>query len=179
MPDLTPDSLSAEVLARFADEDAAQAAIDAALAAVRRYCGWHVTPEREDELVIDGPGTRLLSLPTLNLVELTSISESGVALNVADLDVSSSGLVRKVSGACWSGRYGAITVTMTHGFDDAQDFQAAVLSFIDRESLAVTGGHPRVVGPFQFETEPLAVASAFSVKELSLLDTYRILQSPV
>lgn len=108
--------------------------LDAALKTVRRYCGWRVTPTTVETLTLDGPGSRLLSLPTMHLVELQSITEDGVALTVGDLYVSSRGLVRKKSGACWSCRYGALTVTMNHGYEDATDWQSAVLDLVDRMS---------------------------------------------
>ena len=37
----------------------------AALAAVRRYCGWIVTPPATVTITVDGPGGRVLSLPRL------------------------------------------------------------------------------------------------------------------
>jgi hypothetical protein len=48
MPELDTSDLPAAVLARFADDNAAQDAIDAALAAARRHCGWHVSPPKPD-----------------------------------------------------------------------------------------------------------------------------------
>lgn len=109
----------------------------AALHAVRRYCGWRVTPVGVETITVDGPGGRLLSLPTLQLVELQSVTEEGVELDLAGLSVSKAGLVRKKSGARWSHRYGAITVRMSHGYDDAWDWQSAVLELIDRTAGAV------------------------------------------
>jgi hypothetical protein len=142
------------------------------LAAARRYCGWHVTPIREDdELTLDGPGGWLLRLPTLRLVELVEVTENGVAIDVDDLYVSPLGMATKKSGACWAGNLGAITVTMTHGFDAAPDFDGAVLSSIDRSSFVSSGGRPRVVGPFQYETDG-------TDSECAILDLYRIEQTP-
>ncbi|WP_292980960.1 hypothetical protein [Mycobacterium sp.] len=151
---------------------------DVARSAARRFCGWHVTPVREDdEVTIDGPGSGLLVLPTLRLGELTGVVEDGVALDVGtDLYVSARGLVRKRSGACWSRHYGAITVTMTHGFaaEEALDFEAAVLSYAERSD----GDKPRVVGPFQWDTKLMAPGSAFSVAERSLLEQYQLESAP-
>jgi hypothetical protein len=76
----------------------------------------------------------VLSLPTLRLVELTAVSENGTALDVDDLYVSAAGLVRKKSCACWTSRYGGLTVTMEHGYDNATDWQSAVLELVDRMS---------------------------------------------
>lgn len=111
--------------------------LNSALVTARRYCGWRVTPVGVDNLWFDGPGGRLLSLPTLHLVELQSITEDDVELDVADLHVSPLGLVRKKSGRCWSHHFGAMRVTMNHGYDDAADWQSAVLELVDRMSSAV------------------------------------------
>lgn len=151
---------------------------DVARSAARRFCGWHVTPEREDDVVtIDGPGSGLLVLPTLRLVELTAVVEHGVTLNVGtDLQVSARGLVRKRSGARWSDCFGGIVVTMTHGFDEqeAADFNAAVASYAERTA----GDKPRVVGPVQWDPVAMAPGSAFSVAERSLLEQYRLESAP-
>lgn len=136
MPELTAADVEAYTGGRLAAAAPETVRLlDAALKTARRYCGWHVTPVRTDaDVVLDGPGGRRLSLPTLHLVELTDITEDGTALDVTALYVSALGLVRKRSGACWSPQYGAIAVTMEHGFDDATDWQAAVLELVDRMS---------------------------------------------
>ena len=159
--------------------DAADAETDQILARslseVRRWCGWHVTPAREDSVVIDGPGGRLLRLPTLKLLTLTAITEDGVAVNLTDLEWSQTGVVRKTTGEFWTSRLGGISVTMTHGLDDAEDFETAIFSVADRRSQAAAGGAPIAVGPFRFSEEK--VGSAFTGAELSILDKYR-LESP-
>lgn len=154
--------------------------LSAGLTAARRFCGWHVSPILvEDDVTIDGPDSALLVLPTLRLVELTSLVEDGITLDVdADLRVSRRGLVNKRSGGRWSRHFGAITVSMEHGFDAADDFNAAVLSFVDRSSLAATGGRHKAVGPFQYEGEKFSAGSAFSDVERNLLSQYRLEMAP-
>lgn len=122
-----------------------------ALQAARRKCGWHVHLVADELVTLDGPGGRLLTLPTLRLVELTEITEDGAALTVADLEVSKRGMVRKPVGSCWTERFGGLVVKMTHGFADADDFNGAVLSLVDRASFAPAGGRARVIGPFQYD----------------------------
>lgn len=124
--------------------------LSAALAIARREAGWHVSPVVEDDVVVlDGPGSRILTLPTRKLVELTSVVEDGVAWDPADLRWSAGGppgiterpvAVRKRSGAFWSGEYQAIEVTMTHGFTaaEAADWRQAVLSLVDQVA-SITG----------------------------------------
>ncbi|RIS72036.1 hypothetical protein D2E70_03595 [Mycobacteroides abscessus] len=161
------------------DDSEAGRNLAAGLAAVQRWCGWHVTPVKQDhEVELDGPGGPLLRLPTLRLVELLSVTEDGVALNLGSLEWSKTGLVRKKSGAPWSCKLGAITVKMNHGFAEAADFEAAVLSYIDRMSQTPEGGKPIAVGPFRWAEEKTAAGSAFSMAELSILDLYRLEPQP-
>lgn len=105
-----------------------------AYAAVRAYCGWHVTPVHVGDVVtLDGPGGLRLALPTKKLITLTSVVEDGVTLNVANLTPSASGrqLVKTVWPYWWSCNFRSIVVTMTHGFDSAPDFDQAVLEAVD------------------------------------------------
>lgn len=149
--------------------------LTAALAAVRRWCRWHVTPvQTAQEFILDGRGGRTLVLPTMCLVELVAISEDGVELDVDGLDVSPRGMVEKQSGAWWTRRLAGIGVTMTHGYSVAPDFEAAVLSVVDRASLAPVGGRPTVIGPFQYGTESAASGSTFTDAERALLEQYRL-----
>lgn len=155
-----------------ADDPVAETVLAAALAEVRRWCGWHVTPERDDALVIDGPGSQVLRLPTLRLVALTEVTEDGTAVDVAGLEWSRLGLVRKTSGRFWTPRMGGVAVTMTHGFDGAEDFESAVLSVADRRSQG-PAGIVTEIGPFRFGDGRSADA-AFTSAELSILEQYRL-----
>jgi hypothetical protein len=183
MPDndgeLVPADLAAFTQGRLSGDDPGTAdALASALAAARRFCGWHVTPVRITQAVtVDGPGSRLLVLPTLRLTELTEIIEDGVAVDVDSLEWSSRGLVRKSGQGCWTGRFGGIVATMSHGFDAATDWQTAVLSLADRWSEMSTGGEPTVVGPFQWPTREVAGA-AFTATERYILDMYALEPAP-
>ncbi|QDF72353.1 hypothetical protein [Mycobacteroides chelonae] len=179
MPELTVNDVEQYTRKRLDKTDAETARLLAAgLSYVRQFCGWHVTPVKTGhEVELDGPGGRLLALPTLKLIALAEVTEDGQPVDVSSLYVSKRGLVRKKSGGFWSPHYGAITVTMDHGIEDADAFNAAVLSFIDRSSKAPTGGDPIAVGPFRWAEEKTVSRSAFSATELSILEQYR-LESP-
>jgi len=179
MPELTPADVEQYTRKRLDKTDAeTERLLAAGLATVRQFCGWHVTPVKTGhEVELDGPGGRLLALPTLRLVTLTEVTEDGKTLDVSGLYVSKRGLVRKKSGGFWSPHYGAITVTMDHGIEDTDAFNAAVLSFIDRMSKAPTGGDPIAVGPFRWAEQKTVSRSAFSATELAILEQYR-LESP-
>lgn len=130
-------------------DDEVQRMLDAALAAARRECGWHVTPVRlADTVVIDGPNSRQLELPTRKLIALTSITEAGTLVAPDRLRVSAAGprdrpvIVRKRSGGFWSAEYSDIEVVMDHGFTEAEaaDWRRAVLNMVNEMgSMAAAG----------------------------------------
>lgn len=143
MAELAHSDLPAATLALFANSTAAQAAIDAALAAARRFCGWHVSPVRTDvEVTVDGPGGQVLSLPTLNLISVDEVDDDGSVVASGDLRVSRLGLVRKRSGGCWSSAFGSVAATITHGFTEAEaaDWRAAIIAVVDSRGRASARG---------------------------------------
>lgn len=120
--------------------------LTAALAVARREVGWHVSPVRlADSITMDGPDSRILWLPTLKLVALTSITEDGTLLASSAYKPSvgdGPGLprraaVRKVSRGYWSCEYSAVTVVMDHGYTEAEaaDWRQAILTMVDTMSL--------------------------------------------
>lgn len=179
MAELTPDDVERYTSGRLGKTAAETLRLlSFGLTAARRFCGWVVTYTEADVVTLDGPGSTLLALPTLRLDKVTEVVENGVTLDVATLEVSPRGMVRKPGCGFWSDRFGAIKVTMDHGFEDADDFNAAVLSFVDRSSFAAAGGRYKAIGPFQYDTAAMAAGSAFSVVERSLLEQYRLESAP-
>ena len=162
------------------DDEETQRQLDAALAAARRYCGWHVTPALSAQtFTVDGPGTLLLALPTLALQEITAISEDGVDLDPEAVEWSQLGLLRKNNQLPWTDKFRGITVTVDHGYDAAPDFEAVVLTAIDRDAFA-SGSDTlaRVIGPFQYDTTSSAAGSIFTDAERSVLDRYSLERMP-
>lgn len=136
MAELTAADVAAFTGGRLADNATTQLLLDAALAAARRYAGWAVSPVTETTAVLDGPGGKMLPLPTMNLLEVESLDEDGVEWDVADLRCSRLGFVTKRSGGYWTSVPGSIEVTFTHGFyeTDAADWRRAVLQLVDAMS---------------------------------------------
>ena len=185
MPELTIDDVLLYTRDRLADDEETERMLAAALAAARRYCGWHVTPVlTDDEIVVDGPGRSVLSLPTLQLLDVTEIIEDGVTLDVTKLRWSTNkGQVYKAGwGYRWTGTWNGIEATITHGYADAPDFYEAVLSIIDRGSRGSTSGEVtrEKVGVYEvrYSAGSAASASALSATEKLKLDSYRILPEP-
>jgi len=168
--------------------------LDAALAAARNYCGWHVAPVLTDvQITIDGPGGPMLALPTQNLTALTAIVEDGHTLDVNYLAWSARGMVLKKRPYAfpvsafpyqfrpwnfWTECFQGITATISHGFASAPDFDAAVLSAIERGGFAAGSGvQLRSIGPFQYDTSGLTGGAIFSSAELAVLDKYALERS--
>lgn len=183
MPELSVADVVAYTGGRLTDDGpSGQTArlLSAALGAARRYCGWRVTPTDTESFTLDGPGGHILALPTMNVVELLSVTEDGIDVDVSTLRKSSFGLVRKpFRHQRWCHEIGSITVVMNHGYDDAEDFNAAVLALVDRMSLAVgTGVGPSAnlaekrVGDVTYRWQETEVVGLL---DESLLDPYRLL----
>lgn len=91
-------------------------ALDVATRMIRDHCGWVVGPVTTDTLHLDGPGSRLLVLPTLRIVEVTAVRQDDVPLDMATVRVSrGSGMLR--TAATLSDEFGAIEVDLRHGYD--------------------------------------------------------------
>lgn len=194
MAELAPGDLPAVVRDRFADDATAQAWIDAALDEARRYCGWHVSPLATNvTLELDGPGGRVLSLPTRNLVSVTSVTELGDAVDVATLDWSrrKGTLTKQHFARHWTDRDGAITAVVTHGFTEAEaaGWRKAVLELVDRMSSAVGAVNGNsgpmiektvddVTHKWQTTVGDPANLALFSMLNYELLNPYRILPGP-
>jgi hypothetical protein len=94
---------------------------------IRNFCGWHIWPRHVDEVVrVEGTGGRLLVLPTLQLVSISSIVEDpdGDAPTTLDPTIyrtSPAGMVRLVTGGSWGSEFMPYDVAMTHGYDDNPD----------------------------------------------------------
>lgn len=148
-----------------------------ALAAVRRYCGWHVVGSVTETITIDGPGDRVLVMPTRHVTAIATIIEDASAVDVSSVTWSARGeVIKHVRRECWTSTYRGIAVTLTHGYDDAPNFNAAVLSTVDRLAHQSSGGEARVIGPFQYDTQ--TTANGFTDTERALLESYAIVPVP-
>ena len=160
------------------DDDETARQLAAALAAARRYCGWHVTPVLTDQTVtIDGTGARILVLPTLNMTALTEVDEDDEELDLAELNWSARGLIQKRSGHWWSSMFGAITVIFSHGYADAPDFESVVLGAIDRGAFSPEKVARRI-GPFEYSDVTNVTGELFTDTERAILDRYALEKAP-
>ncbi len=95
--------------------------VNAASAAIRDHCGWHIAPVRTQTFVVDEPlGRPDVFLPTLRLVEITAVKVEGVDLTeeqLTALDWSSQGYLSRGQGWRWPTRRRSVEITVRHGYD--------------------------------------------------------------
>lgn len=147
-------------------------------AAIRNYCGWHITPVVTQELVLDGPGGRLLNLPTNLLTGITALTEDGVLLvDNTDFRWSADGSVKR-KGCTWSDDFRIITATIVHGYAEAPDVKRVALAVVARELSSPTGATREQAGAvsisWALSSAGVSGGVALLQNERDILDHYRI-----
>lgn len=173
-----------------------QRMLSVALTTARRYVGWSVSPVTEGAVVVlDGPDSRILWLPTRKLVALNSVEEDGTTLDLSTLTWTSGGppglsrpaAVRKRSKGWWSDDYESIIVDMDHGYTEVEavDWRHAIMSMVDQMSLvpvsASTGYSPAGLSSkrvddvtYQWAAPYMAVADEVLYSVAHILDDYKL-----
>lgn len=146
--------------------------IDAAVDAIRTYCGWHVWPVRDETMRRDGEGGKVLTLPTLRVDNITEIREQGNVLTEDVYEWSGTGDVRRLVG-CWTHRWRAIEVDLTHGYGQCPPALLALV--VDTVSDAVSNpvGAPTAIGPFQWGAQ-MPASSRWLSEQRTILDRYKL-----
>ncbi len=106
------------VLRRTVDEEdtAALAALENASAFVEAYLGQAVELDEDDEVILDGSGTRVLLLPAWPVTEVASVEVDEEALvEGEDFAWSATGELRKLTGL-WPATLRSVSVTYSHGY---------------------------------------------------------------
>lgn len=114
--------------------------LNAAQAAVRRECGWHVAPIITEDLVLDGSGRRELLVPSTRIRRLVSVRND--SRDVTDeVRFSRRGGVLTLAGG-WSCDVGSIEITMEHGYelDEVPDVAALIVTLTQRAAAAARNG---------------------------------------
>lgn len=112
--------------------------LDAASAFVRGYCRWSITREAA-VWMLDAAGGRLLAVPTLHLVSVSSVLVHGVE-RVGDVEASAAGLLYLQEG--WPVAYNAVVVRAVHGYDQTPRDVLAVVCALASRMLATPGVGP-------------------------------------
>lgn len=150
-----------------------QEAWDAACAAVRSYCGWHVAPALDDTVTVDGSGSQFVMLPTLRINSISEVTEDASA--VTSYEWSESGQLWRSSP--WSGHFRGITVAMNHGYEECPADILGVLR--EAASRGVTGSAVSQVGQVRMGgVSGVPGAASFLMEQTAVLDRYKLPARP-
>lgn len=123
--------MTEEPLFDYGDDD--QLAVAAAV--IREYCGWHIAPVIEQDLVLDGSGSVIQSLPSLLVLELTSATNDGAAVSPL---WSEKGWMRTRVGL-WTAKERGVAVHLRHGFEACPENIKAVARRLARQGDGMVG----------------------------------------
>lgn len=180
---VTPEEFSEWAGGKIRAEDPrVEPLLAGASAGIRRWCGWHIAPVLEETLTGDGPGGRLILLPTGRLLSVLSATNGGHPVDVSALDYSRQGMIelRDDGGTFWASRFGAVSVRVRHGYDlaDVPDV-AQIVKQITANALASPMGATREQAgtvSVAWSTTAPGVAGGLSLlqRDLDVLAAYRI-----
>lgn len=118
-------------------EDDAEFRLNAAQAAIRRECGWHVMPNVALSGVLNTRGGTVIRLPARHVTSIESLTDrQGNPLAYA-YDPET-GLVESLSGGFPAG-IAAIRYEIHAGYDDAPDVQQVLISAAKRACMSPVG----------------------------------------
>ena len=155
-----------------ADLPGLDAAIDAAVDAIRTYCGWHVWPERDETITLDGEGGSVLTLPTMHLADLAEIREHGAVVDASAYEWSRTGDVKRVAGR-WTRRWRGLEVDLVHGYASVPAALRMLVVDSVADAVSSPAGAPTAIGPFQWGTQ-MPASSRWLSEQRTILDRYRL-----
>lgn len=147
-------------------------------AEVRAYCGWHIAPSRSDTLVVDGSGAMVQALPTLRVTALTALSEEGTAVDLAEVEWSEAGFLRRTTP--FTARLRGVSVTVTHGYDAIPLDVQAVIDRLTTRGVQSSSSVYAQVGQVSYATGADGLPATATLTELdrAVLDRYRLPPRP-
>lgn len=118
-------------------EDDARFRINAAQAAIRRECGWHVMPNMALSGVINSRGGTVIRLPARHVTSIESLTDRD-GNKLAYAYDPETGLVESLSGGFPVG-VAAVHYSIHAGYDDAPDVQQVLISAAKRAGMSPIG----------------------------------------
>ena len=151
------------------------ATAQAASAAVRAYCRWHVAPVIEETVVLDATGGRVLQLKSMEVRDVSEVKVLGRVLDESEFAWSADGLLE--GDKPFPCRYRSVEVTLQHGFDEVPDL-SAIASQIARFALASPMGRTREQAGQIAVSWGTAEGMRWSESALEMMKPYRLQPMP-
>lgn len=179
-PLLDADAFASMTGGKYANEAAVAQALSAASQAVRNACGWHICPQL-DCVAHPSPIKDELRLPANAVTDVTSIAESGEAVDVGACEWKRVGLVRRTDGHGWTRRWDAIEVSYKAGYDAeaVPDLAEAVRAIAE----GVLAASPGVMSEsadgvsVSYSANASSIAAALTAQQQAALAPYKLVSA--
>lgn len=113
--------------------DIDDAELDAACDVIRGECRWHIAPEVTKTVRLDSHGGRILTLPSLHVVEVTAVTDADDK-PITGWELSGVGILARTSHLTWPKGHGNIKVTLKHGLTKTPPALVAVVKDLARSA---------------------------------------------
>lgn len=158
----------------------AEAALLAASAAVRNYCGWHICPSLECTAQPPG-GDKLLRLPAGYVSEIRSVTEDGQELTAGQYEWRQDGLMRRTQFRRWSPRWNGIEVVYTAGYEadavpDLSEAVCAIAAGVLAVSAGVTSESADGVS-ISYAQSASSIAAGLTAQQRAALEAYKVVNA--
>lgn len=138
--------------------------LEAVVAEIRSYCGWHIAPVRTEALTLQA-SAGIVVLPTLHATSAT-VAIDGTALEASEYELEP-GLLRLTG---YRRGCGTVTVNLTHGYAELPaDLRHVALALANAGTSF--GARLKSVGPFTYEFDGRS-------SEQDTIDRYRLAPRP-
>lgn len=157
-----------------------ESALNAASQAVRNYCGWHICPALSCEAYPIGGG-KVMKLPAGYVPSIESVFEDGVELGAGQYEWRHDGLLRRACFKNWSGKWDAIEVHYTAGYEadavpDLTETIRAITEGVLTVSAGVTSESADGVS-ISYSSSASSIAAALTSQYKSALEIYKVVSS--
>lgn len=176
---ITPDTLSEYTQGKIrASDPRSEPLLRGAVSAIRRYCRWHVSPERAETVILDGRGGNMQRLPSGHVVDVATVKDGDTVLVFkTDYRWTQAGLLSRSHGT-WSPHFRDVEVTMSHGYGDVPDLVGLVHSVVSRAMASPLGATREQAGAMAVTwatTAPgVSGGLALMTNEMQILSSYKI-----
>lgn len=134
----------------------------AACRRVRTECGWHIAPTIQEAVRVRLTGPALV-LPSMEVVEVTSVQIGDETLDVSAWELMPDEPVIVLSGRWWC-RHRVAVVEMSHGYEECPKDLLASLVAMSSVPAGVVGSQMQA-GPFQVSSPSYATAGPASMSD--------------
>lgn len=124
---------------------------NAAMGAIRGFCGWHVAPIITEAIKMTAlPGSKIIQLPTRQLLAVQELKNDNIQVASSKISFSKSGLVE--FGGVFTSRLDGIELKIEHGYewDEIPDLLGIYTQLRKRAATEAGLYRTQNAGPFSY-----------------------------